>query len=89
MAEWVDDFGNRLVNVHSDGACGRLHCTIHSPSNHAMTEFPQLWRVDRRIMERICPHGIGHPDPDEVRVFDRTHGCDGCCVEESRRDGIE
>lgn len=89
MAEWVDDFGNRLVNVHNDGACGRLHCTLHNPSNHIMVEFPQLWREDRRIMERICPHGIGHPDPDEVRNFNKMHGCDGCCREESRKNGIE
>jgi hypothetical protein len=35
-------------------------------------------------MERICEHGIGHPDPDDRRI--RTgedmgdHGCDGCCT---------
>ena len=34
-------------------------------------------------MERICDHGIGHPDPDEFRIRngedDGIHGCDGCC----------
>jgi hypothetical protein len=25
-----------------------------------------LWRGDTRVMERICPHGIGHPDPDHM-----------------------
>lgn len=37
------------------------------------------WRADRRIMERLCKHGIGHPDPDS-RDPDGTHGCDGCCI---------
>jgi hypothetical protein len=35
-------------------------------------------------MERICPHGVGHPDPDHVfytkRMTDTIHGCDGCCL---------
>jgi hypothetical protein len=34
-------------------------------------------------MERICEHGVGHPDPDDLRVIrDRImgiHACDGCC----------
>ena len=38
-------------------------------------------QLDRRIMERICPHGVGHPDPDDVLNQDRVHGCDGCCRE--------
>jgi hypothetical protein len=43
-----------------------------------MKEWPQNWREDRGIMERICPHGIGHPDPDDPTT-DKIHGCDGCC----------
>lgn len=35
-------------------------------------------------MERICPHGIGHPDPDEINLDENgrsVHGCCGiCCV---------
>lgn len=31
------------------------------------------------MMERMCPHGIGHPDPDEI-TLDVVHGCDGCCI---------
>jgi hypothetical protein len=34
----------------------------------------------------MCPHGIGHPDPDSVAFFEKNgdtgfgvHGCDGCC----------
>lgn len=46
-----------------------------------MRSFPQLWRTDRGVMERVCPHGVGHPDPDEVYrdIDDFVHGCDGCC----------
>jgi hypothetical protein len=55
-----------------------------------MRSFPQHWRDDRGIIERICPHGVGHPDPDALPYLDRVlgtqkagtemqHGCDGCC----------
>ena len=67
-----------LVAVHSSDECAGEYCTIHNMSNHAMRAFPQHWRSDRRIMERICPHGIGHPDPDDPTA-DTVHGCDGCC----------
>jgi hypothetical protein len=33
-------------------------------------------------MERVCPHGVGHPDPDDINVIlgpEKVHGCDGCC----------
>jgi hypothetical protein len=37
-------------------------------------------------MERVCTHGIGHPDPDHIaflpkdkRRWESVHGCDGCC----------
>jgi hypothetical protein len=54
-----------------------------------MRAFPTLWRDDRGIMERTCPHGVGHPDPDDMGFHDRVnpghvegvHGCDGCCLE--------
>ena len=69
--------------THPQEQCTGEVCTIHNRSNHAMRSFPQHWRADRRIMERICRHGIGHPDPDEYRILngedDGTHGCDGCC----------
>ena len=36
-------------------------------------------------MERTCPHGVGHPDPDSPWAHDShewIHGCDGCCLDE-------
>ncbi len=75
-----------LRNVHPAGACAGRPCVIHNPSDHHMREWRLNWRDDRGLMERLCPHGIGHPDPDDVHYRMRTseraytvHGCDGCC----------
>jgi hypothetical protein len=76
---WMDDYNHVIVNVHKPNQCKNDYCTIHQPSSHSMSGFPQRWRQDRHFMERICPHGIGHPDPDDI-VLDRAHGCDGCCA---------
>jgi len=69
--------------VHRHTQCQGQICTIHNRTDHLMRSFPQSWRSDRMIIERICPHGIGHPDPDEYRLLtgkdDGIHGCDGCC----------
>jgi hypothetical protein len=43
------------------------------------------------MFERICLHGVGHPDPDqcyfwsikfdrETAFYKEIHGCDGCCI---------
>lgn len=69
-------------------------CPIHAPSEHPLNQAPLLWRGDRGLMERLCPHGVGHPDPDDL-AYKRTvyphdyeqmaydvHGCDGCCRKE-------
>lgn len=73
--------GQPLYSVHEPSKCAGEACCIHNPSDHHMRTWPQHWRGDRRIMERLCPHGVGHPDPDgQIPDGDnRTHGCDGCC----------
>lgn len=93
---WINDaavmpFGQQvkgavLQNVHSASKCAGRHCVLHNPSDHHMREWPLNWRDDTKIMERLCPHGVGHPDPDDVAyqiMVDRSwaaiHGCDGCC----------
>lgn len=74
---------NIKIWTHKADQCIGEQCTIHNLSNHSMRLFPQWWREDRGIMERICSHGIGHPDPDDYRCinnkYERVHGCDGCC----------
>lgn len=71
--------GETVIRHHPIEACTPNVCCIHNPSNHPLIHAPQHWRSDRGIMERICSHGIGHPDPDGL-ILDSTHGCDGCCV---------
>jgi hypothetical protein len=97
-AEWwgvtqvyVTGMGVELFNPHPKSPeCKKHGCVIHSPSKHSMRKFPTHWRDDRHLMERICPHGVGHPDPDQIgytrRKFgenaartESVHGCDGCC----------
>ena len=77
---------------HDYGTCVEEYCTLHQRSNHGMRKYPQHWRGDRGIMERICDHGVGHPDPDEYRVLngldDGIHGCDGCCQDGTDEDYI-
>lgn len=74
--------GQVLIGVHSLDKCAGEYCTIHNFSDHHMVDWPQNWRpgFSRPYMERICPHGIGHPDPDEINFEDfQLHACDGCC----------
>lgn len=75
--------GGERLNAHSASRC-TPPCVIHSPSAHHMADWPQRWRGDRGIMERLCEHGIGHPDPDDYAIREGVdpgvHGCDGCCV---------
>ena len=71
------------IYCHEASVCDMDFCTLHNRSDHKMRSFPQHWRADRGIMERICEHGVGHPDPDEYKIRvgldDGTHGCDFCC----------
>lgn len=84
MEAWTSDTGQELC-VHSRGDCEGQSCPIHAPSAHPMVSFPRHMRLDRGIMERICPHAIGHPDPDDLNIRNGNdpgvHGCDGCCHE--------
>lgn len=76
-----------LVGVHAENdGCHEYNCPIHNPSAFAEAIGHTHYRNDRQMMERICEHGVGHPDPDaqdwRERTFgdrDDVHGCDGCC----------
>lgn len=71
-----------LYRVHDPSLCVGRPCTIHNRTEHPMRSWPQHWRGDRGIMERICPtHGVGHPDPDspwDADDHEWVHGCCGC-----------
>lgn len=71
-------YDGRWLHTHGVRKCAGQPCPLHNQSEHHMKTWPQNWRPDIRIMERICEHEIGHPDPDGFRKPD-THGCDGCC----------
>lgn len=87
-----------LINTHSRLLCIGEWCCIHNPSYHHMRNWRQNWRADRQFMERLCPHGIGHPDPDQMSYLRRihgdtedvaalsVHGCDGCCRDAYKTD---
>jgi hypothetical protein len=90
MEDYITGTG-QLVHVHEKEDC-EGNCSIHNPSDHHMVNWPTHWRDDRGLMERICPHGIGHPDPDDIEFkrqkfgdkfadTESVHGCDGCCNE--------
>lgn len=95
----MEDFrlpSGQVLRVHARSTCTGRHCCIHHPSDHVLRDRPLHWRADRRLMERLCPHGIGHPDPDDVAhhaavegwVSARwysVHGCDGCCSKNTPR----
>ena len=98
MDTFVLPNGQVIHNVHPVSACAGRPCCIHNPSDHSMKDFPQSWRDDRGLMERICPHGIGHPDPDQIDFIRSTrgekaasnesiHGCDGCCGKREQIQG--
>jgi hypothetical protein len=75
-------------NVHDAGVCRGRACTFHNRTDHPLRQYTMNWRADRGIMERICPCGIGHPDPDQFaywaeidEMWQRVHGCCGVhCV---------
>ncbi len=81
--EEVTLIGGQVITAHELKDCRQArmkqeYCCIHYSSDHHMLGWPQNWREDKGQMERVCPHGIGHPDPDDLYT-DTVHGCDGCC----------
>lgn len=93
MEEFVA--ANGTIKVHSQQDCRGPVCPIHNPTPHHMREWKMIWRGDRQIFERLCEHGIGHPDPDdqEAKLYiqgfmDGIHGCDGCCMRPREGDWV-
>lgn len=81
--------GGPLI-VHDPVQCAGEFCCVHNPSEHHMRDWPQRWVASRYTMFRVCPHDVGHPDPDDIRFKRKAFGplaawrvashiCDGCC----------
>lgn len=81
---------SQITAVHETSTICEVACVIHNPSDGEHRKLSLLWRPERKIFERICKHGVGHPDPDQYpywrtldhnrfTVWDGIHGCDGCC----------
>lgn len=90
MAVWqIPGTDLQLVNVHPETPDCADGCMIHHPTAGDIANvehWPYHWRDDKGVMERKCPHGIGHPDIDDANYQNRNfrehlniHGCDGCC----------
>lgn len=84
MEDYTTGTGQRL-KVHDLAICSAVQrnrgdCVIHRRKDTHMKGWPTHWRSDwGGFMEVICPHGIGHPAPEELRPGGFGHGCDGCC----------
>lgn len=88
--------GTILRFIHAKNSCLGRHCGIHNPSDHPLVASPFYWDRSKRRMYRVCPHGIHHPDPDDVAynlltypgapaealAELTTHDCDDCCKED-------
>ena len=86
------------IKVHDESECANEHCCFHNPSPHHMVDWPMVMRCDIGVplVERTCPHGVGHPDPDSlvwVKSIGKegygVHGCDGCCAAPDKDDGLD
>lgn len=86
--------GDQVIQTHGPDICrGGPPCCLHNPSEHHMKRWKLVFRQDRNWLgERICVHGVGHPDPDSLKSLndrgiedDGVHGCcpHRCCKKES------
>ena len=58
---------------HAKEQCEGEFCCFHNPSNHHMVDWPMVMRLDKYgMMERVCEHGVGHPDPDSLAWVERS-----------------
>lgn len=82
-----------LLATHPADRCEGRNCVIHNPSDHALKDAPIDWDPGTRRTNRICTHGVHHPDPDHLSFVYETYGmfewmqhkhhrCDGCCKTE-------
>lgn len=91
-----------LLVTHPEHACRGTHCCVHNPSDHPLRDAPLVWLPRLRSLDRICTHGIRHPDRDDfaykasqrlsplLLALLSAHDCDDCCRWPTRdEDGTE
>jgi hypothetical protein len=60
------------VTIHPPSRCIGYYCPWHNPSEHHMNTWVRRILTDRNnLMERVCPHDIGDPDPDSLEWLHR------------------
>lgn len=85
---WTLPSGVRL-SIHDAPQCAGHPCPFHTPSDHPLKNASINWRSDRHLVERMCDHGVGHPDPDHLawvrmalgEAASDERGVHGCCWE--------
>lgn len=85
---YTTDSGQLMLDVHANSPeCQEHGCPIHNPSDRAVAIGTTHYNTERQRMDRVCEHGLAHPDPDSQdwreRHFgdrDDEHDCDGCCA---------
>ena len=96
--EWSDSTGRKFWVHKRNIGCDVNGCAIHNPSYHPLSDAKQFMREDKSwLIERVCDHGIGHPDPDSASFISKTegntsiwvHGCDGCCRDDATGEGLK
>ena len=70
----------KIVNVHPTFLCEGQPCTVHNRTQHHMRGWKQNFRQDNGGMERICPWGVGHLDPDSPGYQKRSLAVHGCIM---------
>jgi hypothetical protein len=62
---WRSDMSHTAIAIHPPSRCEGYQRPWHNPSDHHMNTWVRRTRMDRHnLMERVCSHEVGHPDPD-------------------------
>jgi hypothetical protein len=75
-----------MYHHHVDDCDPTTGCPFHGHSDHHMVGWP-MDLTSYGLVQRICQHGVRHPDPDAVAFYSAKiggapwdiHTCDGCC----------
>lgn len=78
-----------VLRTHAEDQCAGRPCCIHTPSGHHMASWPMRWDYTVYRMERMCPHGQGHPDPDHLAYVGTIGGGHTCSPGHQHLDDIQ